>query len=445
MKGSTLKFRDKLKQPWVMAVLFATLIPLLPEYFAPILAALSLVAAYFDSQSSGQGFRVGAVGKILLIYIAYLTFGILYSPEPISTLATAAMWAAMFMVYLSLTTVLKSRHRFDTALFAITLIAGLIGFIGCFQYMMRVSLGFQISDKFWSFIDDTILPLFPITIKNGSSGVRISSTFNNCNIFGEAMVVMLPIVTYYSFYGRREKTHLLSRFCLMMVAGGIAFSFSRGSYLGLIVIALVFTLANFRKIVYLLLTLISAFLLVPQPVIARLLTINDVDNSVSQRMEIWAAGASFIKENPLFGVGAGINNSWNLLLQQGIDAPHMHSLIIQLIVEGGIIALVIFAILSWKIVRPGFSMLAQDGEARMIGVMLVAFLAGFFTDSLFDFPFMTPKLVGIFLIMMALADSASRLFLKQPTSSLQEVLTFQKQKTCTKGKRITCSKVNDIE
>ncbi|MDD2418066.1 MAG: O-antigen ligase family protein [Oscillospiraceae bacterium] len=445
MKESTLKFKDKVKQPWVMAVLFAAFIPLLPEYFAPILAALSLWAAYYDSRSSGRGFRVGAIGKILLIYIAYLTLGILYSPELMSTLATAAMWAAMFMVYLSLTTVLKSRHRFDTALLAISLMAGLIGFIGCFQYMMRISLGFQFPDKLWSFIDDIILPIFPLVIKNGASGARVSSTFNNCNIFGEVMVALLPVVAYYSFYGRRKSTHLLNRFCLMMVAGGIAFSFSRGSYLGLIVIALIFTMANLRKIVYLLLTLISGFLLVPPPVIARLFTINDVDNSASERMNIWVAGTSFIKDNPLFGVGAGINNSWNLLLEQGINAPHMHSLFVQLLVEGGIIALLIFAVLSWKIVQSGFSMLVHEGEARMLGVVFIAFLFGFFTDGLFDFPFMTPKLVGIFLIMMALADSASRLFLNKATASLQEVLTFQKQTAGIKGSRIACSKVDNAK
>ncbi len=259
------------------------------------------------------------------------------------------------------------------------------------------------------------------------------------------MVALLPVVAYYSFYGRRKSTHLLNRFCLMMVAGGIAFSFSRGSYLGLIVIALIFTMANLRKIVYLLLTLISGFLLVPPPVIARLFTINDVDNSASERMNIWVAGTSFIKDNPLFGVGAGINNSWNLLLEQGINAPHMHSLFVQLLVEGGIIALLIFAVLSWKIVQSGFSMLVHEGEARMLGVVFIAFLFGFFTDGLFDFPFMTPKLVGIFLIMMALADSASRLFLNKATASLQEVLTFQKQTAGIKGSRIACSKVDNAK
>ena len=445
MKESALSFMKKLKQPWVIAILSAALIPLFPEYIAPILAAVSLTAAYFDTVPSRRGFQVGIIGKIILLYIAYMTLGLLYSPEIMSTLVTVGMWCAMFMVCLSMTTVLNNRRRFDTALFVISLTAGLIGFIGCVQYMLRVSLGLDFPAEFWNFIDKPIFNILPVEMKFGNSGVRVSSTFNNCNIFGESMIMLLPIVVYYSFYGRRKSTHLLNRFCLMMAAGGIAFSFSRGSYMGILAIAFVFAIAHIRKIVLLLLTMVSGFLLVPQPVISRLFTINESDSSINERMNIWRAGFSFIKDHPLFGVGTGISNSWSLLLQKGIDAPHMHNVILQLLVEGGIIAVVIFGMMVWKIGHTGLSMLTKDKEARMTGVLLLAFLFGFLTDSMVEFPFMTPKLIGIFLIVIALADSAARLYLGKRTSALLDVLTFQKQITDVKGERVTCTDVNNFK
>ena len=437
-------FSNKMKQPWVISILLVACIPLFPEYFAPILSAGALMAAYYDIGSAGRlGFQVGAVGKIMLIYIAYIALGLLYSPSFSSTLATLGMWFVMFMVYLSLTTVLSNPRRFDTALLIISLISGVVGLIGCVQYMLRVSLGINISLEFWSFIDNTIFRILPIELKPMPPVLRVSSTFNNSNIFSESMVMTLPVVAYYSFYGKREKYHLLCRFCLMTTAGGIAFSFSRGSYLALLAIALVFCVANIRKIVLMIVTLISGLLLVPQSVMARFFTITETDGSITERFSIWNYSFSFIKSNPLFGVGAGISNSWNLLLQKGINAPHMHNLVLQLIVEGGIIAVVIYGAMCYVFVRNGVSMLIQSKETRMVGVMLMAFLLGFITNGLFDFPLMTPKLVGMFLMLMAVADVASKLYLGRQTTILAEVLSFQRQAVDAKGEHLTYSKINN--
>jgi putative inorganic carbon (HCO3(-)) transporter len=441
LKENIRRIRQKIKQPWVAAVLLVACIPLLPEYFAPILAAGALMAASYDARITGSGIQVGTIGKIMLIYIAYLALGLLYSPHFLSTLATLSMWIIMFCVYLALTTVLNNPRRLDSALFAVSLAAGVVGLIGCIQYMLKVAVGLDISLEFWSFIDNTIFGILPIEMKPIPPVLRASSTFNNANIFSEAMVIALPVAAYYSFYGKREKYQLICRFCLMTIAGGIAFSFSRGSYLALLAVALVFCVANIRKIVVMSITLISGLLLVPDSVIARLFTVAEKDNSINERFSIWTSCMSFIKSNPIFGVGAGISNTWSMLLQKGINAPHMHNLALQLIVEGGIIAVAIYAVACWRFFRSGVSMLIRDKGSRMTGVMFMAFLLGFVTNSMFDFPLMTPKLVGMFLMILAFSDVASRLYLNRQTSALQDVLTFQKRLVEATEERVACSNI----
>ena len=75
------EYAHKLKQPWVISVLFVAFIPFFPEYFAPIFAAGALMAAGSEIRNTGTGFQVGTIGKIMLVYIAYMAFGLLYSPN----------------------------------------------------------------------------------------------------------------------------------------------------------------------------------------------------------------------------------------------------------------------------------------------------------------------------------------------------------------------------
>ncbi len=424
MEDNTRNLLVKIKQPWVLSVIFAAAIPLFPEYFAPLLAVASLMGACYDSGSL-HDLKVGTLGKLMLVYIAYTAIGLLYTPNFLSTLATVTMWMTMFMVYLSITTVLKDSRRFDTALIIISAFFGITGLIGCVQYMLRISLGLKVPFQFWSFIDYPVFELIKLELKPAVE--RVSSTFNNPNIFSEALIMALPLVAYSSFFGKNNKYHLPCRFCLMFIVAGIAFSFSRGSYLALIAIALVFCLTNMKKIIFVLLTLISGLFLVPETVMERLFSISTWDQSISERFAIWLSSTSFIKSNPVFGIGAGVKNTWNLLLQKGIDAPHMHNLALQLLTEGGIIALVIFIIAGWKVFRSGFALIYKKPEKRETGVLLIAMVLGFAVNGFFDFPLMTPKLVGIFFMVTAVCDSILTINLGQKQSPVQNVLRLQKQ------------------
>ena len=186
--------RDNLKQPWLLALLCVSGIPLFPEYIAPLLAGGALLAAYFDARERQRRVMVGTLGKWILVYIAYMAFGLLYTPHFLSTLSTAAMWAVMFLAYLAVTTVLTDRSRFDTALFCISLVAGLAGLIGCLQYGLRAFLGLDISLQFWRFIDQVVFEWLPLKLLPITTDLRVSSTFNNPNIFAEYLVIGADMV-----------------------------------------------------------------------------------------------------------------------------------------------------------------------------------------------------------------------------------------------------------
>lgn len=422
MKERLLDIRAKLRQPWLLAILCVACIPALPEYVCPVLAFASLVAAFFDAKAHRRFLTIGVLGKWVLLYTAYTAVGLLYSPNFSSTLATDGMWAVMFMVYIALTTVLTDRRRFDALLLCVSLIAGIVGIIGVFEYVARAFFHLEVSLQFWRFIDAVVFSWMPLELLPITTELRVSSTFNNPNILAEYLVMVIPFVVYYSFSGKRTGARLLCRFCLLAAVASVLFSFSRGSYIALLAIALVFCIANRQKILLILMCVTSSLLLVPESVIKRFCSVTGSDRSISERLSIWKYGVESIKDHPVFGVGAGVSNTWDMLRSQGINAPHMHNLLLQLFAEGGAVAVFIMGAVVWKTFRSGLRLLRSGGEARRTGVVLLAFIIGFFVNSLFDFPLLTPKLVGIFLMGLALADSAVQIYLGKNLLPIGELL-----------------------
>ena len=59
--------------------------------------------------------------------------------------------------------------------------------------------------------------------------------------------------------------------------------------------------------------------------------------------------------------------------------------------------------------KPGFRP-ERRSEQRMLGVALLAFVAALLVDGLVDFPLLTPRLVGTFTLVLALADASGEIY-----------------------------------
>lgn len=262
MRARILDIKVNLRQPWLLCVLLIAVIPIFPEYICPLLAAGALIAAHFDAKARRRDLVVGGIGKLLLIYIAYMAVTIIFSDNPFNSVSTVLMWIAAFAAYVSLATVLSNRHRFDTALFCITLIAGVVGFIACMQYVLRAWFDVNVSMYFWQWIDLAIYRYFPMPLLLDLHELRRPPPLTIPRS-AEYLIMVIPFASYYAFSGLRKSTRLLCRFCLLFALFGVAFSFSRGSYLALLVIVAVFCMANIRKWSIILLGGVSILALIP--------------------------------------------------------------------------------------------------------------------------------------------------------------------------------------
>lgn len=413
----------KLRKPWIWAVVSVALMPLFPEYVCPILAIFSLVAAHYDAKSHHREISVGLVGKLLIVYIGFMAVGVLYSKNTMNSIATVLMWLDAFLVYMALSTVLNSRRRFDKALLFITITAGIVGLIACLQYVLNIWFDIKVPFYFWQKLDYIVYENFPMPLWLDIHEPRSASTFTNQNVMAEYFIMVIPFVAYYAFSKRKKLPSFVGRMCLLLALGGVACSFSRGAYLAVMVMVLVFCVANVRRWSLLVMGGISVLSLIPSSVFARLFSVGSMDGSISERLGIWNICLDQIVKTPLLGLGPGIQNVWDTLIANGIYAPHAHNLFLQLLMEGGIIALGLIAAIAFKVLYNSMHMIRQSRETRSMGAVFIAFIGAFATFGMVDFPFLCPKLVCTFMLAAGFADATSHIFLGENVRTFSHIFS----------------------
>ena len=423
MRSKIRAIGDTLHQPWMLALIFAACVPAFPEYMAPFFAIGSLTAAGYDARLSHRMVVLGPIGKMLLLYIGYMCVGMFYTRTPLESAGTILMWCAMFAVYLSLTTILVDRRRLNTALTAFAMVTGGIGLIGCLQYLLYRA-GLPVSLQVWEWLDRVVYSILPLNVNIAVEGVRVSATFSNPNILGQYMVMAVPFLAYCAFHGGTRRLQMICRFGLLASIGCVAFSFSRGAYLALLMIALVFAIANIRRIVSIALCALSALVLIPDSVLARLVSVRGLDASIVERLDVWEISFGVIAQNPLFGTGPGVQHLWDVLVANGINAPHAHNLLFQLLVEGGLIGVILMLVIGWRLAQNTIELIVRRRD-RAIGVAFVAFAVGFCTNALVEYAFLSPKLIGMFVMVLALSDVVCRQRLAHPAYALSDTLPFR--------------------
>lgn len=442
MREALRPFQLDLKQPWQMAMLLIAIIPLFPEYISFFLAIGAAVFTWRALKSAGRRPQIGKIGKCLLGFIGYTALSLLYTENFTSSLATVSMWAVLFIVYIVCYNLLTDTAQFDTFMLWITAVAGAVGLIACFQYRV----GFFTNGnpiEVWGWLDNIVYNIIPIQLSNSTYVLRACATYSNPNILSEYLTAVAPFVVYFNFHERKQDIRLFCRICLLLTFAGVLFSFSRGGYLALLLILLVLLVLNIRHhFAAVSMYAISAVLLLPDEVVERFLSIfpglangnkiiegitsasglsftttADIINqtpteiAVDTRWLIWLQSLESFLEKPIFGHGAGVQTTWDIMASNNIYAAHAHNLALELLVEGGIIGLILMLLIGFMTVKNGIELIrAGYGTAFWVGIAVLGSVSSFCIQGIFDFPLMTPKLICNFMMLIAISDRATHLY-----------------------------------
>ena len=243
---------------------------------------------------------------------------------------------------------------------------------------------------------------------------RVVSTFDNPNVLGEYLLLLIPIAAGYILSRPGSANKAMSLIVTALLSVCMIYTYSRGNWIGLMVAILLFFMFYDGRIVWLgVIFALFVPMLLPQNVITRFMSIGDTaDTSTSYRVYIWMGSIAMLRDYWISGIGLG-SEAFNMIYPfysySGIVAPHTHNLYLQIITENGVVGLVVFVALILMYYRMSISAIVRIKGDRMLKATITGLAAGMFgylVQGMFDNVWYNYRIVFMFYIILALTACA---------------------------------------
>ncbi len=274
------------------------------------------------------------------------------------SLKPALLFVCFLMGYFEVVWLLRERQWLMRCSVAGVLSASLTALYGIFQYVTGSSRMAE------AWVDKEMFDAI---------GNRVVGTLENPNMFGEYLILMIPLALL-MLVGYGEGLRRLHAFvCLGIMGVCLIMTWSRGAWLGLMFALVVFLFIWHRRAVWMLFAGVASIPLLPyilpESIIQRFTSIGNLsDSSTSYRVFIWRAACDMVRDHGWTGIGIG-ESAWDRLypkyMYMGVEAaPHSHNLFLQIWLETGIFGLLIFLLILFLLCQSLFTLCRQLQEAR---------------------------------------------------------------------------------
>ncbi|MCD8056414.1 MAG: O-antigen ligase family protein [Clostridiales bacterium] len=340
----------------------------------------------------GTGCAVAALITVLFV-------SSVFSFSPASSLSSWLMLFAFSTFYFSFVNIIRTPSDFRFAVWAFAASGAVVSLYGVIQYVFGGGVGET------SWID--------VTMFEGDT-VRVYSTFANPNVFGEYLLLLIPVTAALFLTEKKSKyRRALWGVSLILSAASVVFTQSRGCWVGIIIAAALFiTFYEGRVWTAAPLLILALFLVMPDTVLTRLSSIgNTSDTSTAYRVYIWLGTLDMLRYYFLGGVGLGegaFGIAYPYFSYSGIDAPHSHSTYLQLVCDGGIPALLAFSALTLSFFKNVTFSYGAGGKRSFYSVMSLALgagMLGFAVEGFFDYTFYNYRVAAIFFLYVGFSSA----------------------------------------
>ncbi|MBR2179603.1 MAG: O-antigen ligase family protein [Selenomonadaceae bacterium] len=237
------------------------------------------------------------------------------------------------LTYLLIGQNIRTREQVKKVVIALSFSALLVVLWGYFQYIF----GIDTADMKW--VDPEKFP----ELKN-----RVFSTLENPNVLAGYLDVFicLALGVLAKLNGRTQKLIIL--IAIVMLAACLTMTYSRGAYLSIVIVFIVYGIIQDWRILALFLILSVGLLLSDSSFVQRLTSIFELtDSSQGLRVGIWVSTISMIADHPFIGIGWGafkdVYPNYDYYLK-GTDVLiyHAHNIYLHYAAEIGIVGALTF-------------------------------------------------------------------------------------------------------
>ncbi len=323
------------------------------------------------------------------------------TPGGHSGVKEALVSAGLMLIYFLVSNLVRSRTWINITLALCIASATITSFIGIAEFIW----GFAKLD--W--IDSSMF--------SGITG-RATSVFENPNVLSSYLILIIPVTIAVCIYHKKRNVKLLCAICAAIMTWCVVLTWSRGAWLGLAVSVFLLLVSASAKNLLLLPPAASALLIAswafPDTFGARVGNIfTVVDSSNHYRVSIWRGVGNMLRESWACGIGAGELNfraAYINFASFGIEnAPHAHSLYLQLLIQVGVMGLVFLfgaLLLSAQKVYSHNLDSRADKSTGLIAVGCFCGVAAMLVFGLFDYTWYNYRILFTFWAFLGLASAA---------------------------------------
>lgn len=225
-------------------------------------------------------------------FLAVIGLSVIFAANNFYAYKVFKLMAITLVMYLIATNVVNSIKRLESLLWMLLLVHIYFSIHGIYNFAI---IGYTSAGQ-------------------NTSGVVGSSFIGDENDFALALNTMIPFAYFMATWVKKMWKKLVSASALFLLVLGVASSFSRGGWVGLVAV-IIFCILNSRRklsaLAYtgLLATALLAF--APSSYWTEMETISDTSESTANaRLEYWETAIRMYADHPVFGVGAGNGGVW---------------------------------------------------------------------------------------------------------------------------------------
>ena len=384
----------------IVGVFFALfLAPLVPTMALAGLTMWTMLSLVIKSVTDKDfKWRLDSVGVGLILLLMVLFISSLFSFARVQSLTVWAMYFVFFAYYLVIINTVNSEEQLHGLLKVFVISGALVALYGVAQYVF----GWNTSN---AWIDEEMFE---------DATMRVYSTLANPNVLGEYLLLVLPVSVAFFL---KFKANTLAKWAygamFAVLALCLVLTQSRGCWIGFmlsVVIFITFYEGKLWALVPVAMCIIP--FVIPETMVDRFLSIGNMDDtSTSYRVFIWMGTLGMLKHYWPGGIGMGesaFNEVYPFFSYNAIAAPHSHNLFLQLTVEAGVVALLVFLVTQVIFLKKMSDVYRLDNKKSLNSSLVLAIgagVAGFLVQSMFDYTFYNYRVMAIFIMLMAIGMS----------------------------------------
>ncbi len=331
----------------------------------------------------------------ILALMAIFGIGTVFNEVTSNGLLIFIVYMSTFMFFLALVSMINSKERLKNLVIAIAITTFIVSMHGIYQKIVGVAV-----DPAW--VDE----------KASAQIVRIYSVFGNPNVFGEFLVLTLPLIFAMMNTAKTKWGLLIFGGIFLLGSVNVMLTYSRGSMVSL-ALAL-FLIAVFKDRKYLplfIIGILAAPFLLPDALLLRILSIfTGGDSSTAYRQSIYGASFNMLDDHYLTGVGLGnFKELYKVYAFSAAKSYHAHNTFLMLLIELGIFG--IGAFLAFLLTWTRYVFHAQKSKCTESYLSFAAFagVIGCLAQAMVDHIFHHYAILFFFFCIIAIGAIAAKL------------------------------------